>query len=244
MSCEKYREALIDAAAIEGATEAGLAKHLTQCSECRAIWQRERALFAAIDGALRGRMNECPHERFLPRIRARIAHACEAEPEAGWNPRWAWAWAGAAFALLALAIAHPWTVLEQPPVDRSLNGVPVHVSQRSVRQNSDAVRLARGSTGILGRRQHFRRVPALRVLAKQSAPREPEVLVPPDEANAFAQFVARVAIRDEIAEAIVSPAKDRATSGNAELREILSVDVADLQEPLKWEERDEGWALE
>jgi hypothetical protein len=79
-------------------------------------------------------------------------------------------------------------------------------------------------------------------MAKQSTPREPEVLVPPDEVKAFAQFVARVAIRDEIAEAVVSPAKDKATAGNAESPQILSLDVADLQlEPLQWKEWDEVW---
>jgi hypothetical protein len=238
MSCEKYREALIEAAAVGGANEAGLAQHLARCSQCRALWQREHALFRAIDGALRERMNQCPGESFLPRIRNRIAHA--AESEARWNP--SWAWAGAALALLVFATAHPWTVLKQYPVDRNLNGVPVHVSPRSVRQNSERARSARGSTEISLRPEHVRRHSTEHSLAKQSAPREPEVLVPPDEAKAFAQFVARVASGDRMAEAVGRPAKDNATAGNLELPESFSFDVADLQrEPLKWKAWDEGW---
>jgi hypothetical protein len=234
MNCEKYREALIDAAAIGGANEAGLAEHLARCSQCSAIWQREHALFRAIEGVLRGRMNECPGESFLARIRHRISH--EGESQAGWNP--IGAWAGAALALLLLAIAHPWTVLEQRPVERSLNGIPV-VSQRSVWQNSKAARLARGSTEISGRREHIRTHSAERSMAKQSAPPEPDVLVPPDEAKAFAQFVARVASGDRMAEAAARPTKDIAASGNAELPEILSFDVVNLQlKPLKWREWD------
>jgi hypothetical protein len=81
MSCEKYREALSEVAVTSGALEGALAEHLARCSECRAIWQREHALFAAIDSVLRGRINECPRESFLPRIRGQDHH--EAESKAG-----------------------------------------------------------------------------------------------------------------------------------------------------------------
>lgn len=238
MSCEKYREALIDAAATSGALEGGLAEHLARCSQCRVRLQREDALFAAIDDALRGRVNEGPREGFLLRIRARITH--EAESEAGWNPMRTWA--GAALALLLLGMAHPWTALRQHPVERSLNGVPDHLQQKSIRQNSDATQSQRGATGISGMREQVRRHSPERSMAKQLAPPEPDVLVPSDEAKAFAQFVARLAGRDEIAEAVVRPAKDKATAESAEFPAILSIDIADLQpKPLRWEEWGEVW---
>lgn len=239
MSCEKYRDALIDVVADSGAFEGGLAEHLAQCPECRARQQREHALLAAIEGALRKRVNERPREGFLPRIRARITH--EAESNAGWSPRWA----GAALALLLLAITHPWTVLRQHPVEGSFNDVPVHVQQRSVRKNLEAKPSSRRSTEIAGMRQHFRRHSAEHSGVKQSAPPEPDVLVPSDEAKAFAQFVSRVEGGDEVAAAVVRPAKGKSIARNTELTEIRSVDIADLQtKPLRWEQSDEVWDSE
>ena len=239
MSCEKYRDALIDAVAASGGYEGGLAEHLARCPECRARQQREHALFAAIDDALRKRVNERPREVFLPQIRARITH--EAESNAGWSPNWA----GAALALLLLAITHPWTVLRQHPVSGSFNVVPVHVPQRSVGKNVEAKPSSRRSTEVSGMRQHFRRHSAEHSGVRQSVPPELDVLVPSDEARAFAQFVSRVQGGDEVAEAVVRPAKDKPTARNTELTEIRSVDIADLQvKPLRWEESDEVWDSE
>jgi hypothetical protein len=45
--------------------------------QCRAALQREQMLFAAIDDALGGRVNEVPHESFLPRIRDRIGQGID-----------------------------------------------------------------------------------------------------------------------------------------------------------------------
>jgi hypothetical protein len=54
-------------------------------------------------------------------------------------------------------------------------------------------------------------------------------LVPPDERKAFARFVARVAGRDAMAQAVVSPAANKTASRNAGLPEVPSVNIADLQ---------------
>jgi hypothetical protein len=77
------------------------------------------------------------------------------------------------------------------------------------------------------RRQRRLSVPKQPVV-ERVADREPEVLVPPDEAKAFAQFVARVAGRDVRAEAAVRPMPDQATKPR-ELLELPLVDIADLQ---------------
>jgi hypothetical protein len=71
---------------------------------------------------------------------------------------------------------------------------------------------------------------AIRPKAKPFGRREPEVLVPPDEAKAFAQFVARVAGRDERAEAVVRPMmRDKVGNEDKQWLEMRPVDVADLQ---------------
>jgi hypothetical protein len=62
-----------------------------------------------------------------------------------------------------------------------------------------------------------------------AVPQEPEVLVPPDEQKAFAQFVACVAKRDAVAQAFVTPVATKTVDRNTELPQVSSVDIADLQ---------------
>jgi hypothetical protein len=71
---------------------------------------------------------------------------------------------------------------------------------------------------------------AIQPVVKRFGRREPEVLVPPDEAKAFAQFVARVAGRDERAEAVVRPMMpDKLGNEDKKWLEMRPVYIADLQ---------------
>src|SRR4029077_20343478 len=100
-----------------------------------------------------------------------------------------------------------------PAMTQSVRGSAEHSrTQQHVRLNSAPPRHAQTPLG-----------------ARQPATVEPEVLVPPDEARAFALFVARVAGRDAMAEAVVRPAVEKAVERNAELPGVPSVDLADLQ---------------
>ena len=223
MTCEKYRDALIDAAAAGGPLEGKLAGHLEQCPQCRATLERERQLFSAIDDTLRVRMSERPGAGFRAGVHAQVSKG--AQPRSGWSPLWALA--GAALALVLIAMAHPWVRPRRPPGEGDLKGLAIRAEQGpGVAQSA---RMASEGSEVRGRgARHFMKQP----VAQRAADREPQVLVPPDEAKAFAQFVARVARRDEVTEAFVSPAADE----NDELSEIPPVEIAYLQlKPLVWE---------
>jgi hypothetical protein len=244
MTCEKYRDALIDAAAGEP-LDRGLAVHLEGCTPCRATLTHEQDLFTAIDDALHARMSETPRAGFLASVHTQIAHEAQkqdAQKQSGWIPMWAWAGV-AALALVLVVIAHPWGRLQQPPVTAENVKAPALRAHESPAMTQSV----RGSADHSRTQQHARLdsaqpLQAQTPVAKQPATLEPEVLVPPDEARAFAQFVARVAGRDERAQAVVSPAADKANAGSAGTSEILTLDMADLQrEPLQWEAwTDEG----
>jgi hypothetical protein len=244
MTCEKYRNVLIDAAAGEP-LDRGLADHLEGCTPCRATLTREQDLFAAIDDALRARMSERPQAGFLASVHAQIAHEAQrqdAQKQSGWNPMWALAGA-AALALFLVVIAHPRGRLRQQPVTAESVKAPAlraHESPaltQSLRGSAEHSRTPRHA-----RLDSVQPLHPETPVAKQPATVEPEVLVPPDEAKAFALFVARVAGRDERAQAVVKPASDKATAGSAGMSEFLTLDMADLQrEPLQWEAwTDEG----
>jgi hypothetical protein len=237
MTCEKYKDALIDAAAGEP-LDRGLADHLEGCTPCRATLEGEHVLFTAIDDALRAQVSERPRAGFLASVHTQIAHEAQeqdAQKQSGWSPMWAWVGA-AALALVLVVIAHPWGKLQQPSVAANRlkdPAFPAHESPamtQSVRGSAEDSRTQQPVRLNSAPPRHAQ-IP----LARQSATVEPEVLVPPDEARAFALFVARVAGRDAMAEAVVRPAVEKAVERNAELPGVPSVDLADLQpNSLRW----------
>jgi len=92
-------------------------------------------------------------------------------------------------------------------------------------QNAGVTQSARSREDLGVRFRHHSKSPAVQIAVPQS----PEVLVPPDEQKAFAQFVACVARRDAIVQAVVTPASNENVDRNTELPQVSSVDIADLQ---------------
>jgi hypothetical protein len=225
MTCEKYREALIEAAATNGRLGCRIDHHVEHCAKCRATLHRERLLFVAIDDALRARMNQKPHPGFLPGVRARIAE--QRPPESRWVP--AWAWATAVLALALIAMVGLWA----RPRRRLAEIESLKTQAIRAPKKSQFLPLGRGSTEDSNPHLRVRQVRTTkRALAWQAAHREPEVLVPPEEGRAFAQFVARLGQRDEVAQAFVSPAADHSD----EPFQISPVEIARVQlKPLAWE---------
>jgi hypothetical protein len=225
MNCNKYENALLLAAASTGGLDAKLARHLERCSTCRVTLRAKKELFARIDSALRTQMNEDPRPGFLPGLRLKLSK--EPAPQAGSNR--AWQVAGAALALLVMAMFYPLVHAGRSEVQESVQTPTIGaLSNVAVTQSEHAS----ADLGLWSR--HHSRHPAV----QSAGSREPEVLVPPDEQKAFAEFVARVAVRDAMAEAVVSPAADNPVAENTELPGVASVDVAALQfngaEQSKW----------
>lgn len=122
MSCERYQQALIDAAASIGSLSADVnfpvatsishqalpphvREHLNFCPGCRSLFASERALLSVIDSALRDSVNPEPSPSLLPRVRASLAEQSLASRSA--FPAWAYAFAGAVF-LFAVFAAQNW----------------------------------------------------------------------------------------------------------------------------------------
>jgi hypothetical protein len=225
MTCEKYKEALIEVAATGGNLAGRLDDHVGHCTQCSATLRRERMLFAAIDDVLRPRMNERPHAGFMANVRVEISKA--ALPKSRWNPMWALA--GTALALALIAIAHPWARLRKEPVEAG----GLEVSTIRAQQKTDFAQSEGGSTEDWDSRGRERQHRTKKFVGRQAASREPEVLVPPDERIAFAQFVAHLRRRDDVAQAFVSPA---AVDVNSEPSKIQPIEIAGLQlKALVWE---------
>src|SRR6266853_4023160 len=100
MLCEKYKEALVEAAASGAALPNALREHVQACEHCAAMLAGERALFAAVDAGLHKAANAKVRPSFLPNVKANLA--TETVPTR--NPIAAWGLVCATGAL-ALAVA-------------------------------------------------------------------------------------------------------------------------------------------
>jgi hypothetical protein len=225
MTCDKYENALLLAAASNGELDAKLARHLERCSTCRTTLRGETELFARIDSALRAQMDEDPRPGFLPQLRLKLSKEMPARP----GSNHVWHVAGAASALVLFAMFYPLVNARQSSVQGNLQTATIRALP-----TVEVKRSARASEAFRARASDHSKGPAVQT----AAPREPEVLVPPDERKAFEQFVACVASGDALAEAVVRPAADKPIAEHIALPGVVSVDMAALEfngaEQSKW----------
>jgi hypothetical protein len=215
MTCDKYENALLLTAASNGELDAKLARHLERCSTCRMTLRSERELFSRIDSALRAQVNGDLRPGFLTQLRLQLSKKLTARP----GSERLWHVAGAALALTLIAMFYPLVDSRQSSVQGNLQTPTIKVPQ------SGGVKQSRRASEDIGvRSRHHSKRPA-----QNAVPQEPEVLVPPDEQKAFAQFVACVAKRDAVAQAFVTPVATKTVDRNTELPQVSSVDIADLQ---------------
>lgn len=220
MTCDKYENALL-AAASTGELDAKLARHLERCSKCRMTLRSERELLSRIDSALRARVNEDPRPGFMAQLRLQLSKELTARPGSDRVGHVA----GAALALVLIAMFYP--LVNHPLVNARRSSVQGNLQTPTIKvpQGAGVTQSARASEDLRVRSRHHSKRPAV----QSAVPLEPEVLVPPDEQKAFAQFVACVARRDTIAQAVATPAANKTVNLATELPQVSSVDIADLQ---------------
>src|SRR5437899_5592584 len=105
MLCEKYKEALIDAAASGAALPNALREHVQACEHCAAMLAGEQALFAAVDAGLHKAANAEVPCSFLPNVQAKLA--TETVPSRNPIPGWALVCAAGALAMAAAFLSVP-----------------------------------------------------------------------------------------------------------------------------------------
>lgn len=95
MPCEHYKDALIEVAASGAVPQGDLRTHLDGCASCRASFDQEQSLFAAINSGLHATANSEVPPSLFPRVRAGLDGVTTAY--SGWSSRW-FVLAGAAVA--------------------------------------------------------------------------------------------------------------------------------------------------
>jgi hypothetical protein len=202
MPCEKYQAALIDLAATNARPAgdapqlpADVTAHLDACSACRRFLEEEQLLNASIDAGVRRTANAPVPVLFLQRLEARLAQ--EAPATRSWNANWVYVAAAAALIVLMLPILR--TRLAQEPV---ASPSPQAQVAKPLAPEINPPAEAPRTTRALPQEPH-RTKQALPPQSPSSP--QPEVLVPPEEREAFARFLSDLNGRAGLAVALVEP---------------------------------------
>ncbi len=223
MPCENYREALTEAAATDTAPSRELRSHLDACASCRAAFTEEQQLFAAIDTGLRATANADVPSAFLPLVRASLEDVSTSGRR--WMPFLIFAAASAAIVLTIFIAARPRHAINDTQVKQNFSVPPSEKPETIARSEASAAPAIAASS-------HSHRVAPLRssTPAKAASSTELEVLVPPEEREAFARFIRSQKKRTDVVIAVMTPAagdKDRLLT--LKPLEIAELEVAPLE---------------
>jgi hypothetical protein len=72
MTCDHYKQDLLELTAAGVAPDPQLLAHLQTCASCRNVFENERSLFASIDSCLRSSANSEIPSSFIPTVRAHL----------------------------------------------------------------------------------------------------------------------------------------------------------------------------
>jgi hypothetical protein len=217
MTCQKHEIALLLTAANNSELPRNLALHLEHCPVCSATLCAQKALFLRIDHTLRDQMNDTPSPTFFSQLRLKLANAPPART--GTHPARLQV-AGAALALALTAMLYGLVHARQSSVPPNLQ-----ITAMRTLPNTATTQSVRGSEAL-----RVTPVPQqTRPAARKTKSHGPEVLVPKDEQKAFSQYVARLAARDIMAEAVVRPVTGNTIVERDEFPDSTSVDIAALQ---------------
>ena len=199
MPCQHYKNALIEAAASDTHPQGELRAHLDVCLDCRAAFEREQSLFASINTGLHVTANAEVPASLLPRVRARLDE--EIAPQRRWIQPMIFAAASVALAFVIFLFARPH---HARPDSQAKQTPQLPVSETPVTDDRHPNSGSGSQIVSFNRNNSQTRVHS--TLLRPAASSQPEVLVPPDEREAFSRFVAVLDERREVALALVTPA--------------------------------------
>ena len=205
MTCKLYKEALSETAARGAAPRGALRAHLETCAICHSAFANKQFVFAAIDAGIRKTASAEISPSFLPRIRARLSEAEAASCAEMPKPKWIFASTLAALsAALLFAIMLP-TWRSKVTQNR---GAPLQMKTLQAAQKEIGTQFAPASLPPVQSAPRFRGHTTNKA-RRPGTRRQPEVLVPAEEREAFYRFVSAMEQRKEVAVALTRPIAKR-----------------------------------
>jgi hypothetical protein len=201
MPCEEYRETLKEVAAANSRPSPELRAHLDVCASCRAAFTEELQLFAAIDTGVRATANAEVPPSFLPRVRAGLEDVSASQRR--WTPFLIFAAASAAIVLTVFIAARPRHAINETQAKQIL-AVPSGEKPAT----PDRLEGARTPAVMASLRRHTMQPGKNSTSLSSASSTQLEVLVPPDEREAFARFISSQPERNDVVIAVVAMASD------------------------------------
>jgi hypothetical protein len=219
MNCTRAQEKIIDATASrESGLQGDLDQHVLECDRCRAFFASQASLATAVDSYLRLIANEPVPPSLLPGVRARLEH--ETVPR---HRIFAWQFATLAAAVVLL-VAVGIRMLRPDTTGRAPGAVAQVTPESPIvnRPVSPKVEEPAPKTSRVAAAARKTNVPA-----HSSAT---EVLVLPEEQQAFQRFVSHISQDQESAKALVAAGPNRADAPvEIALLAITNVEVKPLE---------------
>lgn len=185
MSCEHYKDALIEVAAAGAAPQGELRAHLDECASCRMAFDEEQSLFSAIDSGLHVSANADFPSSLLLRVRAQLDEAIV--PRLRWLQPIVFVSASVALAFVVFLMTRPHHATPEEIAKQSPIVVPAPTVPGTRENPEGTSQEGTQSAAIPVRHSHAGRNSTDR---HSSASSKPEVLVPPDEREGLARLVA------------------------------------------------------
>jgi hypothetical protein len=198
MPCEHYQDAIIEAAASSTAPQGELRAHVAACAACRAAFAQEQSLFSSMDEGLRAAASSEVPASLLPRVRARLAE--EAAPRRMWTQPLIFAGASVALAFAIFLVVWPHHTRPDNQAKQTPQ-IPVSVTPEANARGQNSQPPSR----IVSSNLNNSRTPDHSTFLRLVTSSQPEVLVPPDEREAFSSFVLTVQQHGDVAAALLAP---------------------------------------
>jgi len=218
MNCTNARKEIIDATASrESALPVDLHQHVRACHTCRAFFATQASLAAAVDSHLQFIANESAPPSLLPAVRARIAHETVSR-------RRIFAWQFATFAVAVVLLVAVGIRMLRSDTNARLPGAVAQITPESPIANRpvspQVEEPAPKTSGVAA---------AGRKASIPTHSSSTEVLVLPEEQQAFRRFVSHIAQDQNSAKALAAAADRADAPVEIALLAITNVEVKPLE---------------
>ncbi len=221
MLCEKYKDALIEAAVGGAELAPGVRAHVEGCARCAVELDQQRSLVGAMDAVVSRQMNAPVPAAMLQRLDVQIAQ----QPQSRRTLRFASISAVALATLFFATVVLVMVARHRPQIDDVKRTSPPVVKSPQVDQMQLFTKTPKSQTPT--ETEAAKRAVAVEVRRTgshqgRSGGQLPEVLVPPDERIALEHFIAGVQPREGIALALSARVPERDVA-------VAPLNVPDIQ---------------
>lgn len=224
MPCKHYKDALIEVAASGAAPQGELRAHLAECTSCREAFAEEESLFDTINSSLHATVNVEAASSFLPRVRVALNEV--AAPRLRWLQPLVFASASVVLVLVIVLMARPRHIGPEEVAKQSAVAVPALTAHPTDTNAEKASSMAAQLTAVRVAHSHPVRNSTKLHFAASSTP---EVLVPPDEREAFARLVAVLNEHSDVASGLLAKAPPMDALETGDPPKIPDIEIKPLE---------------